>query len=470
MPKNGFYLKKLIIAGDNIQNATIDFELGLNVIYGPSDTGKSYIFQCIDYILGGNKEPKNIEESHGYYKLFLEIQSYNNDYYTIYRELGNNEFHVWKSAFSEIESNQYKVYSLKHSDTNEENISSFLLQLIGIQNFKIKKNQRGELQNLTITSIKRLILIDETKIISEIPVIHSTHRTQYTAEKSAIKTLVTGSDDFECESVEDPKIYKSRINGKIELIDELVAKLEEDLSIYSKKHKETNFTELYARIDKIESLIQINSKVLNDKTSQREELWNNLNKIESDLLIQNELISRFGLLKMNLETDINRLTFIQEGEHYLSQLSDSNCPVCNGEIDTDSNINLEEIQKSCNIEKKKIHLKLNDLKKTISSMKTYNDGLDTEINIIRQKIKNIDYDIADTIKPVIIINKRELDDLYKSKSIENEIEVLQNELHNLKAKKSILEDELSQTQKKSEYISFISDEEYNNIRTKTKSN
>ena len=47
-----FYIKKItLVTGNDIQSH-IDFESGLNIIYGESNTGKSLIVDCIDYMFG----------------------------------------------------------------------------------------------------------------------------------------------------------------------------------------------------------------------------------------------------------------------------------------------------------------------------------------------------------------------------------------------------------------------------------
>ena len=52
-----YYIKKFIISskGDDGQKVMSELQLkpGLNVIYGPSNTGKSLILDCIDFMLGG---------------------------------------------------------------------------------------------------------------------------------------------------------------------------------------------------------------------------------------------------------------------------------------------------------------------------------------------------------------------------------------------------------------------------------
>ena len=39
-----FYIAKLRISGDGKETSVVDFTEGLNIVCGPSNTGKSYIF------------------------------------------------------------------------------------------------------------------------------------------------------------------------------------------------------------------------------------------------------------------------------------------------------------------------------------------------------------------------------------------------------------------------------------------
>ncbi len=54
---SGFQLRSLRVTGPTLADAEIGFEAGLNVISGPSDTGKSYIVETIDFMLGGATPP-----------------------------------------------------------------------------------------------------------------------------------------------------------------------------------------------------------------------------------------------------------------------------------------------------------------------------------------------------------------------------------------------------------------------------
>ena len=56
--KFGFAFRRLALIGPGKVPAEVTFMRGLNVIGGPSDSGKSFIAQCIDYALGGGAAPR----------------------------------------------------------------------------------------------------------------------------------------------------------------------------------------------------------------------------------------------------------------------------------------------------------------------------------------------------------------------------------------------------------------------------
>jgi len=54
--KTGLALRELRLTGPGVEDAVITFSDGLNVIAGPSDTGKTYVAQCLSFLLGTSKE------------------------------------------------------------------------------------------------------------------------------------------------------------------------------------------------------------------------------------------------------------------------------------------------------------------------------------------------------------------------------------------------------------------------------
>ena len=68
----GFIITKLKLKGNSLPSAEIQLESGVNIITGPTNTGKSYIFECINYMLGSSKKARDIKEA----RLYSNILNY----------------------------------------------------------------------------------------------------------------------------------------------------------------------------------------------------------------------------------------------------------------------------------------------------------------------------------------------------------------------------------------------------------
>ncbi|WP_228860383.1 hypothetical protein [Xenorhabdus sp. PB61.4] len=51
-------IRKILLRGSGVQDAYVDFDSGANILAGESETGKSYLISCLDYILGAEKLKK----------------------------------------------------------------------------------------------------------------------------------------------------------------------------------------------------------------------------------------------------------------------------------------------------------------------------------------------------------------------------------------------------------------------------
>src|ERR1017187_4164526 len=88
----GFQLRRLRVTGKGKDPAEVSFSRGFNVISGASNTGKSYILQCIDFMLGATKRPKRIQESVGYESVLLEIEDHEGKTHQLERSLSGHAF------------------------------------------------------------------------------------------------------------------------------------------------------------------------------------------------------------------------------------------------------------------------------------------------------------------------------------------------------------------------------------------
>ena len=71
-------IKKLEVSGPNRTTSSIEFGEKVTIIAGPSDTGKTCIYRCINYALGASNREENIplDEQDGYdtIKLYVAIE------------------------------------------------------------------------------------------------------------------------------------------------------------------------------------------------------------------------------------------------------------------------------------------------------------------------------------------------------------------------------------------------------------
>lgn len=120
-------LTRLVLSGNGKPNAVLEFKKGLNIISGDSDTGKTYAFQCLDYVFGAQKELKNITEADGYNLISLEF-TVDGDFYRLERAIGSNKVDVTHQG-------ETKNLNCKHDPVSKGNLSRYLLTSLdkGIQ-------------------------------------------------------------------------------------------------------------------------------------------------------------------------------------------------------------------------------------------------------------------------------------------------------------------------------------------------
>ena len=184
-----FNIEKIIVAGLGKTDSIIELSNGVNIIYGPSNTGKTYIVKCIDYMFGSDKEPIDISTGYQYVKIIVKTK---NGKLTMTRKIGEKKIQV-DSTDNSISSGKYNT----KADRNNyyKTINSIWLSLIGIDEMHlIISNENFKKQILSWRTFSHMFMLTETKIISEFSAFLSGHVTSNTAVISSIIFLMTGKD------------------------------------------------------------------------------------------------------------------------------------------------------------------------------------------------------------------------------------------------------------------------------------
>lgn len=449
MNNKGFYISKLHVTGRNVQKAKIEFATGFNVVSGLSDTGKSYVFSCINFALGSGKYPKtSIPESKGYDTVHLEIKTYQGLTYTIQRNIFNGNIIVKEVEIDFfLTKGEAQPLLQQHSKNNDKNISTFLLKLCELERPILRKNKQNVTRQLSYRDLAKLSLIDEERIITEISPVYNGQYTDRTVEQAIFKLLLTGKDDSGIEEIEELKVYKSRIKGKLELVERYIEHTLIKLDAFKENTKDVNRTTIESRLDELNVLLTDSSKETEKLAFRKSKLFNKITELESSLILKKELLSRFVLLQEHYDSDINRLNFITQGDDFFAQLSASNCPICGGNLDKEHYDCLDEekeqsssIMYSINVELLKIQKKKNELIKTINKEKEDIDQLQSKIDYLKTELNTVEEAIQSKLKPIQESSAKKIDELMAKLTNIHEVKSLDSQLTNFYAERAKLID------------------------------
>jgi energy-coupling factor transporter ATP-binding protein EcfA2 len=208
---NGFYFKKLTASGPNKKDAEIKFEKGLNVLTGPSNTGKSYILQCLNYMLGSLDPPKSIPEANGYNLMRAEMGTFDDQVFTLERKFANDYSDKYMMLYkpdSQTGQSTSQFLHVRYSK-NQANVSSFLLGLLNITEKNLISSEKyHDTKGLSFRDLARFCIVDETRMTADKSPIYYDDLEDKTLNKSLFRFVLTGEDDDGTSRIERPEITK----------------------------------------------------------------------------------------------------------------------------------------------------------------------------------------------------------------------------------------------------------------------
>ena len=361
--KNGFILKELRIVGDSLNNASVIFEKGVNVITGPSNVGKSYIFQCINYMFGASKPPKPIKQARAYEFIYLEIKDSKNDPFTLLTDLKGGNFKLYNSTIDDIkETDEFEILNRRHNPASEKTISAFLLKLNNLSGKKIRTNKSGKTRQVSYRDIVKFSMVNETRITTEDSIVVHNYRDK-TIESSVLKLIATGKDDSSIIASLSPNQIANR-KGKLEILKKFISDNTNKLKAY-KTEPSIMLIETNSIIEKLSERHSTLQNQFNEIENKRKDTLTELYKKQSRKRIIDELYKRSALLKSHYDSDISRLKSTTETSILLNEENHSingNCPLCNGEIKEVCSISdINKIIDSCSKEIQKIESLIQEL-------------------------------------------------------------------------------------------------------------
>jgi hypothetical protein len=180
---NRISLAHLTFVGPHKTPANVEFGPRTTVIHGPSDTGKSFIVDAIDFMLGGSSL-REIPQRAGYSTVLLGIRTPTGDQITLTRSADGGNFGLLEGDVRALPTSPpERLLGSKHA-AKSDNLSRYILGLFELDGKRLRINLYNKTRELSIRDVARLTVVDETKIQSETPPALSGRPTDETGEVS----------------------------------------------------------------------------------------------------------------------------------------------------------------------------------------------------------------------------------------------------------------------------------------------
>jgi hypothetical protein len=222
-------IREIRLTGPNVEDASVKFGPGPNIIAGESDTGKSYLLHCLDHILGAEELKKRIPRAEPYDELKVEFQNAAGDYLALVRSLSGGDLKAYRSQIDAIDGNGEAIAYRRHGTSKADDVTSILFPFAGIKEALLRKDNDGKTQRLTIRTFLPTIIVDEVSVIEEQSPVLGRAGFDDTARKRMFAYMLSGKDDSSVVASEKKAVVTARLNAQVALIDDLLAPLEQQL-------------------------------------------------------------------------------------------------------------------------------------------------------------------------------------------------------------------------------------------------
>lgn len=418
----GFYLAWLRLTGTGADPAEVKFEPGLNVFWGASETGKSFIFTCIDFMLGRSTPPKTIDELDGYTTGWLGfIERAGKKQRVLERSLKGGDFLLYEADGKDWTLSSPQTIAAKADPDRTDTVSHVLLSTAGMEKaVLLSAKGKATTRQISFRDVTHATMVDENRIINELPPVYPTgQRDSKTPELATFTYLISGTDWAGVIAAPDIKLEKATWKGKNELYEQLIAELKKEVGEKPPSQKEIaeRIAATDTRITEVSTKIEESNKIIAELMTTRKTAWEGAHKARSRMAVVAQLKDRFEQLLKHYKSDVERLQFISEGDFFLAQLGAPHCPFCGEPLEDHSAKKLQEeatkasIQEAATEEAKKIAANVRDLEKTLAALSGEEGLLGTQVTQRQEEMINAEKTIRQELEPRIGADKKELAEL-----------------------------------------------------------
>jgi len=372
-------LDKLVFTSPTEPDAIIDFDSLSHLIFGPTDSGKSFIVEAIQLALGGNNKLRDIGYSEPYTLLYLHVKI-----------VETGQKYTFLRGLTDMSETVYREHVLSNIDDGLDTTIQSMIQKHSNSEGRQILTKAGTLGNLTAADLRRLSLFDEIATLNLVP-FEGVDTNRKVRNRSALSLTLSGKDDSQLKlAPKTDDINKSK--GKVEILLEQIEDINQTLP------KKMVQDEVKKALQSVENKLQETNNFLGDnkielnelklKEYEQRELINELSMSKSSF---NEAIQRFLILKDKYKSDIQRLEALQYASILVPSFEEEPCPMCKSlSINDHHDVNYHEIASAAKGEINKIKILELGLIESITEIEDESISIDIDLEIEKKLLSELE--------------------------------------------------------------------------------
>lgn len=313
-------LKKLSARGPGVVPAEVSFNPIRTLIRGPSDTGKSHIYDCLWFLLGGTTALEQFPESSGYDSLELLFTA------------GEHEFVVRKGMAGGAAAVFVRRDELwvGEDDSNpwervEQDLSQLLVKLSGAEGKKVLHN-RSKKAAITGDDLRHWALLSQTSMIAK--ELASGPKQLAPKRIASFSLFLTGLDDSAVETYLSTS-EKDQIAGQLKSAEMDLRRTAAGIPSDADRAATVKaLARVEEGLDRLSTQHEARSSVLRELRQRISSEGDKLSEASTRLASATTIRERFLLLEQKYSSDIARLGATDEGIAFFEVLPETACPLC----------------------------------------------------------------------------------------------------------------------------------------------
>lgn len=379
-----FYISKITATGREKAPASVEFNRGLNIVCGVSDSGKTCILKCILFAMGAIKIPFDRAKT-GYDGVNMDVCTPDGNIHCS-RVLGKNVVNV-VSEVAGIDSGDYDTEYKSQGNKNPV-LNELWLKLIGIDGLPmIIKNANFERQRLSWKTLMGLFWLKEQEIENPKSVLLPETPTQNPYFFSCLLYLLTGNNYAELEELEKEEISEAKRNAVYQFVSTQISHLSTKREALQRTLDTFGNVDVESKIQQLINELSETEDAVAAATDESKDLLGTLIEFREKEAELSMTHNQFQELKSQYAADIKRLAFIADSEMHMASVGETDlCPFCNGKIQSRQR---ETYIAGAKAELSRIILQLNGLAESENDISSKLNHTRDKIHLLEERINDI---------------------------------------------------------------------------------